>query len=94
MGLLDRARGVIRQKSLPQRVWNLAPAFSIPKLRISASGNSGDIYEQAVGTTVAGFFAGIPHIYSASPGSECPTQFKRRKQAVPGICCYVPNRES
>ena len=41
-------------------------------------GNSGDIYEQAVVERSRDFFAGIPHINSASPGS-----------GAPGVCSHA-----
>ena len=40
-------------------------------------GKSGDIYEQAFVKTLAGFFTGIPNIYSASPDSGAPVDYVR-----------------
>ena len=38
---------------------------------------SGDIYEQAFVKTFAGFFTGIPNIYSASPDFGAPLDYVR-----------------
>jgi len=54
-------------------VWEIRRGNPFREIR----GKSGDIYEQASVKTFAGFFTGIPNIYSASPDSGAPVDYVR-----------------